>query len=211
VDEAHHDFSSLNGVMFDKAMTTLMLFPEGKKGQYTVPDGIISLRSGAFHNCRGLTGLYFPQSLLFLGDYSFNCEQLADITVNELNPDYRSIDGVLFDKDDKKTTHLIEFPRNKDSTDYIVPDGIIRITNGAFWGCKKLINIVLPESLEFIGNRAFAECEALKTITLPLSLQYIGERAFESCSNLETVTLSRKTKIGYKTFEGFSGQFIYRD
>jgi len=44
-----------------------------------------------------------------------------------------------------------------------------------------------------------------------MSLQFIGEHVFEDCINLETITLSRKTKIGFKAFKGFTGQLVYRD
>jgi hypothetical protein len=74
-----------------------------------------------------------------------------------------------------------------------------------------LVNISLPESLELIGDRTFAECEGLKEITLPMKLKLVGERAFENCKNLETITLSKKTRIGHKAFEGFTGKLVYRD
>jgi hypothetical protein len=143
VDENNPVFCSVDGVLFDKAMTTLMQFPHGKKGVYSVPEGIISIRSGAFDTCK-LTGISFPQSLLFIGHFAFFAEQLTDITINELNPKYRSIDGVLFDKE-RKT--LLEYPKNKDKTDYAIPDGIMCIAEIAFNRCKRLVNIVLPESI----------------------------------------------------------------
>jgi hypothetical protein len=207
VDENNPVFRSVKGVMFDKAMITLMWFPQGKKGMYSVPEGIIRIRGGAFDNCK-LTGISFPQSLLFIGSYEFNGELLTDITVNELNPNYCSIDGVLFDKENEG---LMEYPKNKDKTDYTVPDGIMGIADSAFYGCKRLVNIVFPESLEFILNYAFEKCEGLKTVTLPVNLQYVGERTFKDCPKLETVTLSKKTRIGHKAFEGFKGQLVYRD
>jgi len=207
VDENNPVFCSVDGVLFDKAMTTLMQFPQGKKGKYSIPEGIISIRSGAFDNCK-LTSISLPKSLLLVDSYEFNGEQLTDITVNELNPYYYSIDGVLFDKEKQS---LIQYPRNRDRTDYIIPDGIKIIEAEAFYGCKKLVNIVLPESLEIIREYAFKKCEGFKSITLPMSLQFIGEHAFEECPNLETVTLSRKTRIGHKVFKGFKGGLVYRD
>jgi hypothetical protein len=163
MDENNPVFCSLDGVMFDKAMITLMWFPQGKKGVYSVPEGIIRIRNGAFDNCK-LTSISFPKSLLFIGGYEFNGEQLTDITVNELNPNYCSIDGVLFDKENEG---LMEYPKNKDKTDYTVPDGTKGIADSAFYGCKRLVNIVFPETLEFILNYAFEKCEGLKTVTLP--------------------------------------------
>jgi len=174
---------------------------------YSVPEGIISIRSGAFDNCK-LTGISFPQSLLFIGNFVFFPEQLTDITVNEFNPKYCSIDGVLFNKE---MSELIEYPKNKEKTDYAIPDGIISISEIAFNRCKHLVNILLPESIKLIGDGAFEKCKGLKNITLPMDLQFIGEGAFNGCRNLKTVTLSRKTRIGHKAFEGFKGRLVYRD
>jgi hypothetical protein len=143
-----------------------------------------------------------------VNDNGFNCEQLTEITVSALNTHFYSSDGVVFDKEEKC---LIEYPRNKDKTDYAVPDGILYIDNEAFSGCKRLVNITLPESIRVICDYAFLGCEGLKAITLPMNLLYVGERAFEDCPNLETVTLSRKTKIGHRAFEGFKGRLVYRD
>jgi len=207
VDENNPVFCSVDGVMFDKAMTTLICFPEGKKGKYSVPDGIISIGRGAFfHKCK-LTGISFTQSFLF-NSYGFHGEHLTDFTVNELNPKYCSVDGVLFNKDKSK---LISYPENKDRTDYTVPDGVIIIDTIAFLRCKHLINIVLPVSLKIIQDNAFLGCKELKIITLPMNLQYIGQGAFEFCPNLETITLSRKTKIVYEAFKGFNGKLVYMD
>jgi len=208
VDENNPFYSSLDGVLFDKAMTTLMWYPEGKKGEYTVPDGIIDIRFGAFVNSKELIGISFPQSLLFAGNAEFNGEQLAIITVHEANQVYDSKDGVLFRK---KERWLLEYPKGKEGAEYVVPDGTVAISGGAFSKCKQLVTVTLPESLEIIGDYAFAECEGITAITLPLSLRFICERAFKGCAKLKSVMLSRKTKIGHKAFEGFSGQFIYLD
>jgi hypothetical protein len=213
VDENNPAFCAVEGVLFDKAMTTLICFPGGKKGKYCVPDGVVEIRHGAFADCGELTSISFPPSLLFFERYRFNCEQLTDITVSELNTVFYSIDGVLFDK---KNHALLKYPRNKDRTEYAVPDGTLYINKQAFYECKRLTNITLPESIEIIGDCAFAGCEGLKAITLPMNLQYVRERAFgdreyKGCQNLETITLSRKTKIGYKAFDGFKGRLVYRD
>jgi len=209
VDENNSAFRSVDGVLFDKAMTTLLLFPEGKKGKYSVPDGIIKIGADAFIGCRELTGIFFPQSLLYIESYDFNNEQLTDITVSELNTEYSSIDGVLFNK---KMTELMEYPRNRDKTYYTIPDGIKHIKKNAFYGCKRLVNLVLPESLEIIGDFEFAE--SVEDDDYPEILAFlkaVKEGVFEKCTNLKTVTLSRKTKIGYKAFERFKGKLVYRN
>jgi hypothetical protein len=210
VDENNPAFCALDGVMFDKNMTDLVWFPDGKKGRYSIPEGVKRMTSHAFFVCN-LTSISFPQSLLSIESDGFNGEQLKDITVSELNPNYCSIDGVLFDKEGKE---LLIYPKNWDKTDYTVPDGVQLITNFAFYGCRRLTNINFPESLELIGNYAFAECEGLKAVTLPMNLRYVQDSAFANCQNLKTITLSKKTKIlgsCSKIFDGFSGQLIYME
>ena len=204
MDENNPVFCSLDGVLFDKAMTTLIWFPQGKKGIYSIPEGIIKTSSGAFYNCK-LTGISLPQSFIFP---CIGLNRVTTIEVSEQNPSLCSIDGVLFTK--KKDTLCI-YSKNSDKTGYVVPDETSEITFHAFYECIHLVNITLPENLKFIFDYAFVGCKGIKAITLPNSLQYIGEHAFLDCSNLETVTLSRKTRIGHKAFEGFTGQFVYRD
>jgi len=209
VDENNPVFCSLDGVLFDKAMTTLVLFPEGKKGGYSVPEGIVKIKFSVFDLCKELTAISFPQSLVSIESWFINwARPLTDITVNVNNPYYCSIDGVLFDKEKRD---LIAYPRSRSKTEYSVPYGTQRIKKNAFSGCNHLVNIILPESLEIIDDYAFARCEGIKAITLPLSLKYIGGHAFEYSPKLKTITLSRKTRIGYRAFEGIARKFEYRD
>ena len=210
VDKNNSVFCAIDGVLFDKAMTALLWFPEGKKGSYSVPDGITEIKFDAFgNNCR-LTGISFPKSLQYVDSYALNeiSKRLTNITVSELNPECCSIDGVLFDKD---KSGLILYPRNKGKTDYVIPDGIQYIYDSAFYGCKHLVNIELPESIRFIGDHAFAECKCLKTITLSSKLRHAIEYKIRGRTKLQTVLISGNSRIGRFAFEGFEGQFIYRN
>lgn len=49
-------------------------------------------------------------------------------------------------------------------TDVTIPDGIEKISRGAFSGCKNLSNIILPESINKIGADAFANCNKLEHV-----------------------------------------------
>ena len=209
IDKNNPVFTAVDGVLFDKAMTTLVLYPAGKKGGYTVPDTVFDFDINAFSGCRELTSISIPQSFMSDGHAPFSgCEKLADITVSEHNSMYGSSDGVLFNKDG---TVLFEYPMGRENDNYAVPERVIRIYRCAFENCKFLSEVILPEGLTVIENHAFSGCERLTAITLPMSLQYIGRKAFDECPNLETITLSRNTKMGYKALKGFSGKLIYRD
>ena len=43
VDPVNPSYSSLDGVLFNKAHTTLVAFPGGRAGSYTIPDSVTSI------------------------------------------------------------------------------------------------------------------------------------------------------------------------
>ena len=209
VDENNPVYASVDGVLFDKAITTIIAYPAGKKGNYTIPDTVIEINSNAFRDCRNLTRIAFSQGVMRSSINAFSgCERLSSITVDDGNAHFSSIDGVLYDK---KGETLLQYPQGSNATKCIVPDGVVCIDDLAFLDCKYLTEIVLPEGLKFIGDNVFCGCEKLTAIVLPVSLLYLGECVFKNCPDLETITLSRNTKMGYKAIEGFSGKLIYRD
>ena len=53
VDEQNPVFASDDGVLFDKNKTTLIKYPEGRKGEYTIPDSVIEIISDAFEGFSG--------------------------------------------------------------------------------------------------------------------------------------------------------------
>ena len=83
---------------------------------------------------------------------------------------------VLFNKD--KTT-LIAY-RAKE-TNYVIPNGISRIGDYAFWGCKSLTCINIPNRVTTIGKGAFAQCKSLTSINIPNSITTIENWAFYGC------------------------------
>lgn len=61
-------------------------------------------------------------------------------------------------------------PKNVSMTSVYIPDGVTRIGNEVFFGCRNLKSVRLPETLMHMGSLQFSYCDALKEITLPESL-----------------------------------------
>jgi hypothetical protein len=67
-------FASVDGVLFNAEMTELLRYPEGKIGDYRIPDGVTGIMGGpAFESCSGLTTLTIPASLREIGAALDNC------------------------------------------------------------------------------------------------------------------------------------------
>jgi len=83
----------------------------------------------------------------------------------------------------------------------VVPEGVEKIEDSGFWGCKSLKSVTLPSSLEVIEGDAFRMCEELQCIVIPEGVTEIGMDAFTSCNKLKDIYLPDSLwDIGYDAF-----------
>ena len=86
-----------------------------------------------------------------------------------------------------------------------ISDGVSRIGNNAFYGCRSLASVTIPNSVTTIGNSAFYGCRILASIEIPSSVTTIGNSAFYRCSSLANVNIGNSvTTIGNSAFYGCS-------
>ncbi|MBR3149278.1 MAG: leucine-rich repeat protein [Eubacterium sp.] len=142
-------------------------------------------------SCSGLTSLHIPAALTNLSYPCYGCLDMTEITVDASNPNYTSIDGVLFSKD--KST-LIQYPLGK-AKSYKVPDETTTIKESAFKGSYDydrspiLVNVDL-NNVSTIESDAFDTCKSLERISATTALTSVDESAFYGCSNLKYVNYS---------------------
>lgn len=191
VSPNNKNYSSVDGVLFDKMQTTLIQYPAGKKSDdYIFPGTITDIGANAFQDNSSLSKITIPDNVTNIEVRALeNCDNLTEINVSPNNPNYSSIDGVLFDK---TQTTLIQYPVGKMADSYIIPDRVVAIDDNAFSYCSKLTSITIPKSVTTIGNNAFAYCEGLTSMEIPNSVTTIGYSAFANCSNMVEVILSNK-------------------
>jgi len=227
VGKGNKRFRSINGVLFAKNMEklTLVRYPAGRFGAYTIPSNVTNIQYGAFLGSVGLTSITIPSSVELLQEEPFaeHCIGLTSINVDDDNPQYSSIDGVLFNKD---ATTLIRYPEGKKGA-YAIPNGVTKIRWGAFLNCTgltsaaipnsvtsieqeafagtSLTSIKIPGSVTSIGAAAFGFCKALTYITIPSSVTSIGELAFDFCDNLTSVTSLNPIPPDVEHGEAFRG------
>ena len=182
-----------------------------------IPGTVTCIEEGAFSGCWGLSSVSIPGSVTSIGEDAFmNSRWLAEINVVADNPNYSSLDGVLFNKDQ---TTLIFCPGGKRG-EYVLPDKVTSIEKYAFCNCDSLTSPVynahvfaylptsyygeyeIPEGIELIANCAFASCQDLTKVTIPNSVTGIGDFAFSTCLDLESANIPNGlTSIGEGAFE----------
>ena len=105
--------------------------------------------------------------------------------------------NILFNRD---KTVIISY-RAKEAN-YVIPDSVTGIGDGAFSGCDSLTSINIPDSVTSIGWWAFSGCDSLTSINIPDSVTTIGNRAFSGCKSLKSINIPNNvTSIGYCAFE----------
>jgi hypothetical protein len=211
-DNAH--YSSVDGVLFNKNKTELILYPAGRPGVYTIPSGVTTIGDRAFLGCN-LTSVIIPNSVISIGEPVYmgctecinltslpnwprvNCDELGlgafayckdltSIVVAEDNAHYSSKDGILFNK--TKDT-LILYPPGRQGS-YTIPSGVTAIGDRAFRFSAGLTSVIIPEGVKAIGGGAFAYCANLTSVTIPSSVTYIGGGAFVITKLFSVVSLN---------------------
>lgn len=232
VDLENPNYSSLNGVLFNKDKTKLISYPCGKTGGYITPstvytignssfsscirltsismsgsNSLTKIESSAFANCVNVSSILLPSSLDTIAEFAFQecyslktitipssvrniesssfyyCSSLTDYIVDNNNPNYSSLNGVLFNK---IKTKLILYPAGK-LGEYTIPISVLNIGSRAFASQNGLTSIILPNNLTVIENMAFFNCVNLTSLTLPSSLTNIGDFAFMLCSKVKII------------------------
>ena len=88
-------------------------------------------------------------------------------------------------------------------TAVVIPEGVTRIGERAFYDKRWLTGVTIPDSVTGIGVCAFSDCYYMESITIPERVAVIGSRAFVYCEGLTVVTvLNESVDIGSDAFIG---------
>lgn len=165
VDSANPNYSSEDGVLFNKDKTTMIHYPADKPGtDYTVLSSVTKIDELAFYRDKYLVNIYLPSSLT---SWTIRNETrlatLQNIFVDPNNPVFGDVDGVLYKKSDNS---MITYPRGRTATSYTVPSPIQKLNENAFCEETDLISIVLGETVEILDKSCFNNLSKLSTLTI---------------------------------------------
>lgn len=121
---------------------------------------VTAIADGAFNNCHTVTKISVPTSVLSIGKAFSRCNNLFEISVKAANPNYKSVDGVLYSFDG---LHLVSYPPAKSGKLFYVSDSVKTIDNSALRFCRNLESVFIPKNVEQI-EKNFEGCYFLKSI-----------------------------------------------
>lgn len=152
-----------------------------------IPSTVTSIGKEAFRKCSSLKSVTIPAGVTSIGINAFlNCASVESYNVESGNGNYKSVNGVLFDK---KGETLIQYPNGSSATQYTVPSGVKTVEDSAFGSNVRLTKITLPSGLEKISAYAFNLCSVLAEINIPSTVTKIGSQAFGGCKALKEITI----------------------
>ncbi len=217
------NYSSIDGVLFNKDKTQIISYSAGKKEtSYIIPDSVTSIADYAFDNCTRLTSITIPEGVTIIGSSAFdNCIRLTSIAIPN------GVTSIAYGA----------FNECRSLTNITIPDSVTYIGAIAFYGCSSLTSITIPDSVTSVDKYAFVDCIGLTGINvsdnnknyssidgvlfnkdkteiikypakkegpnydIPNSVTNIGTSAFYKCSSLTSITIpSGVTSIGNYTF-----------
>lgn len=160
-DSAFYDCSSMTEIALPEGIACIGRYAfYGCKGltEIVIPDSVISVGEWAFGYCSGLTSVTVGSGVSYIGDNAFyECNGLLNTGIVHIS-DMAAWCAIDFaDKDANPAYGSNLYLDGKLITALVIPDGVTRIGNYAFYCCDDFTALDLPDSLTEIGGFAFSD------------------------------------------------------
>lgn len=203
VEEGNVNYTSIEGVLFDKDVTKIVYYPTEREGNYVVPSTVVEIGAKVFESKTGITSITIGKNVTTIGTSAFaNCSNLEEVIFEEGGTEDLIIGSMAF----MSCKSLISLQ---------LPERLTQILDGAFKACTAIPEIIIPNKVTYIGAEAFQTCSSAVRITLPASVQTIAEsestlltddkesriRVFDFCKSLTEFVLDDENE-NYKVIDG---------
>jgi len=189
VDSGNANFSSEDGVLFNKTKSSLLLFPAARgNAAYVVPTSVVTIGAEAFQFDRSLTSITISENVESIGNFAFR--------------DANKLTSVTF----SGTSRLASFGRmsfKQTKLESINIPASVTVIGDETFAFAPLKTITFDENslLTTIGEYGFYEASALTSITIPAGVTTIGDGVFWGASALANVVfLGNAPTVGTNAF-----------
>ena len=200
VDVHNAKYEAINGVLFTKDKTSLLLYPCGKEDDYIVPEGTVKIEAFAFSDVQKLGKVKIAKSvttigpsafkgakilkeidfqettkLETIGDHAFQNTKLEKVTIPA---SVKKLEGASFA--DIETLKEVHFATGCQ---------LEELSGNLFQNAKNLTKVVFDGTnhLKMISSDIFLNCSKLETFTVPKTVTTIASGAFKGTQGLKTV------------------------
>lgn len=185
-----------------------LTFNNNKLTTVNIPK-VTNILADAFQECRGLTSIDLPDTLIRIGMYAFAKSGLQTISIPS---SVLYIHMGVFSKCNALTDVEIDcsleycdselFRNCNNLRTVLLSNNVVKIPSAFCADCIVLTNIKIPSTVTYIGGDAFSGCTSLASIKIPDSVARIGNFAFRNCSSLITIDLTEFNSTNIPIFDG---------
>ncbi len=151
VDEDNPNYSSQDGIMYNKDKTAFVQIPGALEGSITIPESITSIEG--FASLSNLTNVVLSNNLQFIGSQPFfQCPNLQ----------YNEYDNATYLGSATNPYLVLMRAKDKNITSCVVHEDCKFIRGWAFTECSALESISVPDGIIQICDSAFSECPNLQ-------------------------------------------------
>ena len=230
VDEGNENYSSLDGVLFDKNKTILYCYPAGKEdSRYTLPGSVELISANAFASVKNLREItlydsqspeqaneltidsnafcessletvHFPSTLTRIGSSAF--QYCSNLTSLTYEGYASEWEAVEIGRHNTPLyLYSVACRAMNETADPRPEEG--KIGKNVTFSLDHLTGELTVSGAGAWGSPAFEYEDAVRSVTLEDSVTEIGDDAFSGCANLEEVSIgSSLTRIGEQSFCG---------
>ena len=191
------------------------------EGEYSIPYSVNLINSQAFENnyCMQVLNLSDKSTALALSMLNIYLDEkevqekgytpLEKVTVDENNPDYKSVDGILYSKDGK-TLHYL--PVRKNIENYVVPDSVEIIGESSLAANIYLKSVTIGDNVKEIQKSAFNDAQALEYVDFGSNgTVLLGQNLFNRRGNTEKVTCYGTKNSTIETYAATNNNIVFVD
>lgn len=167
-------------------------------GDITIREGTVGLSDSSLTGADKSETISIPASLKIIPDCALPYSgQFKNIVLDENNPNYCTVDGILYSKD---MTRLVVCPNKNEIKKVKIPDSVTDISRMAFSYCESIEEVELPDTIETLKSGAFCGCGNLNTVNIPKNIKNISSQCFSGDGSLTEILLPE----GLTSIDGFA-------
>ncbi len=224
VVDNNKEFTSIDGVLYNKKVKALICVPAAISGEFTLPASVEEIRDEAFYGSNvtevkladesalkyigisafensSIESVIIPAKIEKLNANTFkNATKLSNVTFEEgiTYIGAGAFEGAVALEEIKLPESLVKVGnsafKNAGLKSVNTGDGLAEISSNAFADNKALTDLYIGKNVEKIGENAFANAKSLVAVNLPASLIYFNANAFVGNGKLAKVTVDKDSK-----------------
>ena len=202
IPESNKNFEFKNGILLgkledDKREMAIILESAIKDNTLTVPDKVVSLKSGQIDAFTQITTVKIPKSVENIGAGFFH-RNITNIEIDDANPKYEVVNNAIYTKESySEEIEIVRYFGNESTVK--IKDRTKIIKGLCFFNKKDITNIELPDLLEIIESRALDGCSNLKSIKLGANVNSFNSMSIYN-SGIEEIEIDENNK-NYRVIE----------